>query len=326
MNRSKKREKEFVFKKAFEKAKKRAINRKRSCVIDGCENTAINSHILQQHGVLSNILENNHLIQFDMNSAHNWSENDRSNIMKIRQKGVKKALSYPIFCSEHDDRLFREIEKNDVIYDDYHVQLLFCYRSCCCEKVKKTITKEINEVIVADLGSNENLSKIIKGMELAIKDMSFYMSEFEKDLDDESRRSFEFRTFEVDVNDICVSTVLYDKSIEDPSKDIFEQVFFQLIPLEDHSIVIIGYHKDYSSHWINHFVDEWIHILTLGSLNDFDEKISDMITRHTENWGMSISLFNQLSDEKKQLLVNEFHTNYPSQYNPSKINLFEGID
>ena len=55
--------------------RKNVMNKNWGCMCDGCTDKAINSHLLQRHGVLDNIMEDNHMVEMRPKDIFKWNEN-----------------------------------------------------------------------------------------------------------------------------------------------------------------------------------------------------------------------------------------------------------
>ena len=104
------------------------------CIYGGCDQHAINSHLLQRHGVLDRVVENGHLCDY-----YKWNRNPP---IEFKMVGLNRAISLPLFCHEHDSRLFRSIEQDEIDCSDYRMQLLLSYRTVCAEIRKKEMNIE----------------------------------------------------------------------------------------------------------------------------------------------------------------------------------------
>jgi hypothetical protein len=60
--------------KVFSGITKNINNKKWKCLIDGCECDSINSHMLQQNGILNTISEDNHLIEIKATDYFLWNK------------------------------------------------------------------------------------------------------------------------------------------------------------------------------------------------------------------------------------------------------------
>lgn len=86
------------------KLEKKAKEAKRKCYVNGCKNFAINSHSVQERGVLNRISERGHLYEFDIVL---WTEG----LVKLKKIGIAQATAFKGFCSEHDTKLFRKLKQ-----------------------------------------------------------------------------------------------------------------------------------------------------------------------------------------------------------------------
>jgi hypothetical protein len=103
------------------KAYSRAEQAKRKCLWPGCNNNAINSHLLQKKGILSLIADSQHLYRLQKNFF-----TLKMDFVKV---GVNDALSFKGFCNKHDTEVFHDIEKEIVDFSKYHDKLLLNYRA-----------------------------------------------------------------------------------------------------------------------------------------------------------------------------------------------------
>ena len=118
------------------------------CIVDGCKESAINSHLLMINGILNNVAEDGHLIEVCTESPYSFSL-QKNNEKKFKRIGVKQAFSLPIFCDLHDTTIFREIEQNEPIFTNYKHLALYTYRTICAEIRKKEQAHEICNRIIS---------------------------------------------------------------------------------------------------------------------------------------------------------------------------------
>ena len=111
---------------AWKKAKKYPY----SCCCPNCKEKAIKSHLLQQHPILESICdEKNSLLQMVDNRmdprSGNWDFYNRHNV------GISDAFQYKLFCAEHDNSLYKDLEKRNSIPESKRDCLLLAFRSAC---------------------------------------------------------------------------------------------------------------------------------------------------------------------------------------------------
>ena len=125
------------------------------CIYGGCDQHAINSHLLQRHGVLDRVVENGHLYEVKRCDYYKWNRNPP---IEFKMVGLNRAISLPLFCHEHDSRLFRSIEQDEIDCSDYRMQLLLSYRTVCAEIRKKEMNIEflgrMKKFVGAGVGKN----------------------------------------------------------------------------------------------------------------------------------------------------------------------------
>ena len=113
------------FSKVIDGARKASHRQKYKCLIPGCESDAIKrSHIIQQHPALESICDSTHkVIQPCVDEINPMA--GLGELTKFRTLGITEAMSFPLFCKEHDDSIFAEIEKSAVdVNNPRHLLLL----------------------------------------------------------------------------------------------------------------------------------------------------------------------------------------------------------
>ena len=83
---------------------KYAKNYPYSCCCPGCGKTAIKSHLLQQHPVLSSICDEKHCVLQMVDNRKDPRSGDRD-LYQRHNVGISEALQYKLFCKEHDNGL-----------------------------------------------------------------------------------------------------------------------------------------------------------------------------------------------------------------------------
>ncbi|MGP8214626.1 MAG: hypothetical protein ACLQQ4_03595 [Bacteroidia bacterium] len=189
--------------------RKHAFDEKRPCMYLGCQEDSINSHILQRKGILDRIAENGHVIQIKVTDYFKMVKEGPVTFDRI---GVGKAISLPLFCNDHDTKVFKPIESGFNI-SDYQSQLLYSYRAVCAEVRRKEINIDGDERIIAakslDTGQNRDfleMSKLsLSGERIGFKDISMLKSDFDAELFGTSTGLFEFEYFSYGFLGVCAS-------------------------------------------------------------------------------------------------------------------------
>lgn len=296
----------------------RNVNDKKwDCVLENCNEKAINSHLLQQKGILDKIVENGYLVQL---SRENIFESETQKFI-FKEIGVNGGVSLRLFCKKHDVELFKEIETKPIDFNDYRTPLLFSYRATCAEirkkeKVIETSTKMLDSNILAleyrDSNYANNLKQLINGSKLGIKDLSFYKNEFEKCLADSDLKQFEFTILKYHPLQVCTSTLsspVLPQNENNPKfafqEKVWNSFFINVIPQTEHLYIIIGYHKDYVDNWILSYIDSW----RTDNKEQQQINLTELFATRILVWAMSKSLFASIPKQKVKTFENFWNKN-----------------
>lgn len=291
-------EKEYIEKvQRLSEREKDIVKKKWLCMCPHCTNPAINSHLLQRHGVLSHIVEKGHLYEIGREDFYKWDENSP---IKIKKVGLQQAISFPLFCNKHDTELFAPIEGDLIDFEDYRSQLLFSYRGLCSEIRKKEFNQIRNvafyEVVIKDA--------VTAGTDCGLNDLRYYKNLFEQELDFATQK-FKFFHFSYPLIKVCTSgTASYEPvDYRDESsvkktlmKQVLDGFFINIIPQVNALEIIIGYHENHANAALRKYVESWQNL----SLEELQVKLTDLFASKLEMWCISPSIFENISDEKKQ--------------------------
>lgn len=316
--------------KALANSQRKASRIKWPCMCPKCTEKAINSHLLQRHGILSHVTENNHLYEITREDAFKWHENYP---VKFKKVGLNNAISYPLFCSKHDTDFFLPIESGIIDFADYRSQLLFSYRAVCAEIRKKEFAQfEINESMSNIEEMNLAGEALLVGEDKGIKDLMYYKYLLEDELKT-NKGKFTFYHYSYPVLDIYTSASMSyevfdsknDRQIEAAlSKKVWDGLFIHIIPQTSSTEIIIGYHNNHTSREMEEYVKSWDGL----SMEDLGYKLTDLFVAHVEDWGMSPKLFEQIPEERLEKffeLQSEYSTVVIEQKTNVGYNLFDGL-
>lgn len=217
-----------------------------------CKEIAINSHLIQQNGLLSNISEDGHLVELKMVDANKWNKNEKP--LAFKKVGIKQALSHKIFCPFHDTNLFKAIEDQNANFENLQAFLLFSYRAVCAEIRKKLfVIEEHNRLINANtldgIIDKDNLKLIVNGNELGIKDLNILKKSFEDEIENNTLQ-YTFYSYHYPRTEIYASSVFSATDIDYPPNDgeeDLENIFLHILPLVNETLILVGYNNNYSS-------------------------------------------------------------------------------
>ena len=291
-------EKEYIEKvQRLSEREKDIVKKKWLCMCPNCTNPAINSHLLQRHGVLSHIVEKGHLYEIGREDFYKWDENSP---IKIKKVGLQQAISFPLFCNKHDTELFAPIEGDLIDFDDYRSQLLFSYRGLCSEIRKK----EFNQIRNVAFYEGVIKDAVTAGTDCGLKDLRYYKKLFEQELDI-AKQDFKFFHFSYPLIKVCASgaasyePVDYSDELSEEKalmKKVWDGFFINIIPQENALEIIIGYHKNHANAALRKYVESWQNL----SFKEFQVKLTDLFASKIEMWGISPSIYENIDDEKKQ--------------------------
>lgn len=270
------------------------------CLYPKCNQGAINSHLLQENGILNQISENSHIVELVENDYFNIAKGEKTLIFE--RNSINKVMSHPLFCNDHDNSVFKGIETGNIDFNHSNSQLLFSYRALCGELWKKQrnlefYTRVKNSIILNGLLSEMQKADIqnrIDSHSLGISDLTNYKLKFEKSFYNST--FFKFKTFSIPKLEICGSG-LFSPTSESESfnqKDPFPAIFVNLIPMDNLLYIIIGKSLDYTNDWIDNYFLNWERNYATNS----GFLISDLIASRIESWAISPSLFEKWKPKK----------------------------
>ena len=319
---------ELEIKKVFAGIAKNLSKKKWQCIVNGCTDDAINSHLLQRHGVLSHIIEEGHCYELHPIDIFRWQRDKLP--FQFKLKGLQEAISLDLFCNHHDTDIFLPIETGVVDYSNYNNQILLSYRTVCAEIRKKEVSIERyrrylgSEILKASRRDMiELIPDIIDSNETAINDLMVYKNLLENEINTPTN-SFYFVHESYPISRIYASTCFTIASKEETAdfERTLDNVFGHIIPTDTGSEFIFGYHKEHVNDAIRKFTDGW-HGLSIYELG---EKLTGWFTL-IESWGMSPSLHDSISQEAKdkyfKLLEKSF--NKVEQDPNVEFNMFAGV-
>ena len=299
------------------------------CMYCGCNASAINSHLLMRNGILNYVVENGHLYELRSDSPEAFKKEKFP--ISFKKVGINQSISFPLFCNGHDTSLFIEIEKVDVDYTLYKHMLLYSYRSLIAEIRKKEIEVEkkrriINSSTLYGLLGGVTIDDFSKSYDLelqGIKDFEYYKEEILNDLQS-STESFVFLSREILLKGIYASTIssIFSSINDTIFAPILNTFFFHLIPKENASQLVVGYHKECTNDKIIQYANLWMNAPT--------EKMGVMLTAlfcQIETWGMSPSIYSQLKPNNLKAYYEKLERslNIIDQTPIEDIDLFEGV-
>lgn len=221
---------------------KYAKNYPYSCSCPGCGKKAIKSHLLQQHPVLASICdENNSVLQMVDNRkdprSGDWDFYHRHNV------GISDALQYKLFCKEHDNGLYKDLEQRNSIPESKRDCLLLAFRSACAVRHQEEHRLHIYEK--TKTGSVIDAAK--EGVSCAfIRRMDAVVDNLWSAINGNGDNHYLFRMIAMSKEDIAVSDCMTDEAdleahiMDDYYNAPLNCLFINLIPDGDRLMLLLG--------------------------------------------------------------------------------------
>ena len=108
---------------------KNVRNKSWSCMYCGCNDFAINSHLLMRNGILKYVVEEGHLYELRSDAPEAFKIEKLP--ISFKKVGINRSISFPLFCNEHDTSVFIEIEKENVDYKKRACTKIIILHSLC---------------------------------------------------------------------------------------------------------------------------------------------------------------------------------------------------
>lgn len=296
------------------------------CLVASCNETAINSHLIQRNGLLSNIAVNGHLIEIKMVDAYKW--NSKEPPLRFSLVGINNALSHKVFCNNHDTEIFKPIEDEEKDFETYISFLLFSYRAICAEIRKKMVnienhTRLINSKILDGQINKEQLQLIINGNELGITDLRAMKEMLENEIQNEEG-NYTFYSYKYDRIEVYASAAFSATSIELPKENgslDLENIYIHILPLSIETLILIGYHNDYTNDEMIKYCESWNEL----DKTQLEVKLTNLFVTNIENWGVSPSLYDDFKESNKKRYIKDLSENssYFGIAKTADFNLFE---
>jgi len=298
--------------------KLRKATENKFCLFFECKNPAIEAHSIQKERILSKLSVNGEVVVFE----------HKDKVFTHVQKGKRKATTFTGFCSEHDNCVFQEIERNDYKEGNLKQETLFAYRALVTEYHAKKSAISFFTALLFDIHSvngvdlnKEYLQLALAGEQLGSKDiercLDFFRIMFESEnfselitkkiiLDDECGLAISSAItfpFDFEGNQLDHLTI----ELEKPSLPLLVSIF----PQRGKTFILMSFLKEGESMY--YFLDD--------QLFKKDQKtkkklLSNLILKNCSNIVFSPKIWDKLSRRKKDQFIDMFTPNMLEDFNP----------
>jgi hypothetical protein len=311
----------------LERYRKKQKIKNRNCLHQDCSYSAINSHLLQKNGILNNIAKNGHVIQLSTPSL--FSIFSRKNqISEHKEIGVNQAFSLKLFCNEHDRSLFNPIETPQIDFFDYQTGLLLSYRALCAEIRKKEVSMELFNWVRNQknlwMAGSDSINDFLQGTSIGIRDLNYFKNCFENEIlcKYASQKSFKFEVFEYSYTSVCAAAIITFENTDNFADPFIIPpiIFINVIPYNNKTIIVCGYHINYLDGNVQEFINSWCSLTN----KEFQYAITRLIAGQIETWCMSPDNFAKIPKKIKNIFIKHWnhHIMYFSQDQSVDFNLF----
>lgn len=272
---------------SFGQARDKARRSHYKCLCPGCEKNAINSHLVQQHPFLESIAEDGKLYQIKDNEVNPLS-GDFSDSKELTLS-IRQVLSMPLFCSQHDNDLFKSIESGFVDLANPATPLLFSLRGLAGQR----FLESKRQVFYQTTGYEGELFDLQREYsEFVIKGFDCTLSMLLNDLQNQTYQEYIFEVVDLPYLPVCGSDVLTDddgmaNAYYNGDKNIrpLDILYMTLLPFAEKKKLklIMGYHKKYVVESQRRFFEK--------VLKEKDLQTVLQVIYRMKNWCCSPSLF-----------------------------------
>jgi len=292
-----------------------AYNFDYACMLPGCNNIAINSHIVQRSQFLDPISD-----KYQKLYTIETAERFPGKLPKFKKVPIRNILTFKGFCSTHDHQIFNEIESQPFdLVNDKHLAL-FLYRGICHELRKKEIIIRWHNGLLKNTSdfTTDQLAKAKHQLDLqnlAIADINFYKSKIEDDII-KGTSNFRYVVERLEYREVVTSGGLNIDNLllENPDVQFEEQwrndplktLFITTFPMNQELIVIIGNLKTHSTE-VDAFISKY------GGLSL--KFINRLLLEFAETWACSESFYLEYIShqvEEVQIACGEMNVTIPT--------------
>ena len=284
------------------------------CMCPNCTSTAINSHVFQRNGIISQIATEGRVYSFNLDSLFKLLRGQ--NPIQYEITGIREAFCFNGFCSVHDNDLFLPIEQGEVDWYNEHNQYLLEYKTICRELRAKEDAHQLlcNTLKTFEWGADSydipiGMTYEILNAQRTIPTLIQYKKLFENGIynRDYSRYFFYVRVLPFRL-DMCLSSPI---TIKEENKQMFiasDEIndtvnIVQIFPYKDRTIIMLGFLEGKANTWCY----ETKGALWSDDIDDACHALQDILFRSDFNC-ISQELYDAIKD-KLPLFYDEWRNN-----------------
>lgn len=293
--------------------KRITYEQKVQCAYHNCTCDAINSHLLQKNLWLKRIAEGGKVLQMSDSQMQSLLDGDENgNIYSLLS--IKNAMSLPIYCQQHDQKLFKAFEEKELDLNNALHLLKLSYRAFCA-----VVAQEKRRNIFYDVNPQFNPCCSGSVFDEQREYSKYVIDVFEKYLDDlyknvkaKDTSDYVFKVVHINRLSLCLSDVYVSENVlldayerKEDNPRLFP-IFMHVLPYDDETVFVFGYDKRQCNDSIMSYVDKWEK--SIGTKEVLDEWLV-----LANNWCVAPSSFGDIAQEIcEEILRRKFKLIYSS--------------
>ena len=181
----------------------------------------------------------------------------------------------------------------------------------------------INANTLTGIINKDDLKLILMGNELGINDLTILKKMLEEEIESNSNR-YTYCAYIYPKIAVYASAVFSSSNLnilDKKEESNLENVYIHILPLQNKTLILIGFHNDYVSDNTKKYCKSWKDL----SRQELELKLTKLFSTNIENWGLSPNLFNEITNKNKSKYIKLFKQNI-SYYDISddlNFNLFD---
>lgn len=276
--------------------KRITYEQKVQCAYHNCTCDAINSHLLQKNLWLKRIAEGGKVLQMSDSQMQPLLDGDENgNIYSLLS--IKNAMSLPIYCKQHDQKLFKAFEEKELDLNNALHLLKLSYRAFCASIAQEkrrnlfyNINPEINTFCSGPLFEEQRAYSTY-----VIEIYEKYRDDMYQHVKKTHTSDYIFKVVRMSRKRLCLSDVYIAENILSDAYERKEDnpklfpIFMHALPYENESVLIYGYDKRQCNSSVISYIEKWSESIP-------DDIITEWLVM-ADKWCVAPSSFGDVAQE-----------------------------
>lgn len=275
-----------------------------TCLIEGCGNSPINSHTVQNSKILDLLCHNDHVIQIVLKT-----EGANKPRYIFDRVGRNKASTFRGLCQKHDNDIFTKIDNNPFNENDDFYLLLLSYRALLKEysdklSVCKMIEHVEKETEKAEKPPSEEMTAFKLNVIHAMNQVVDHLKIYEQSLKSGVINGLAFFIFKIDNQSPAISASSVVNANNDGNGKLTNAAINILPVSNDQSVMLVACKTSHKNK-----VRKWFSDIKVGSIEKKKNIISKILIQNCENIQISPTVFDAWSEQKRERILAFFSIN-----------------